>query len=141
MRHVAVTTDLSTATDPVVGFAAGLADVDGGRLVIIAVLPGSTIDGALPPLERGRARRREEDRAESSARAQVDRMDVQVPVRVVSLFGDPASDTLLVAHNMRVDALVVPADHPALVEIIETSEVPVVTVPAPSRGLGSRPSG
>ena len=124
-----VTTDLTGGCDEAVSFACHLAEEGGGSVVVVVVLSGRLVDGVLAAGERGRVRRQREDEAEVAAREQVVRVGASIPAHVVSLFGDVASDTLLVAHNLAADAVVVGAGHPATAEIIRAAEIPVIVVP------------
>lgn len=126
MRHLVVPTDGSAATDPVVADAAGRVGPD-GALALICVLPGSLVDRSLAPAERGRVRRRAENDATARLREQVQRLDLRCAVRIISLFGDDVEDTVLLATNLGVDAVVVGADSPLVDALAGT---PVRTVVA-----------
>lgn len=126
MRHLVVPSDGSTGCDRVVAAAARHAG-DDGALALLTVLPGSLVDRSLPPHERGRVRRREEDEATARLRAQVDRLGLRCTVRIVALFGDDADDTVLLATNLGADAVVVERDS-GLVARLEATPVRLLTV-------------
>lgn len=97
--------------------------------MLIAVLPGSLVDGSFEPVERGRRRREEENRAKAALGAQIERIRPVTGCHVVVLFGDVVSDTVLLARNLGADAVWMAADAPDLIGMLADSPIPVVGVP------------
>jgi hypothetical protein len=136
--HVVVVSDGSPNTDACVGEAAARASE--GHLVVIRVLPGSLVAKASSPAEAGRLRRQAEDAARADVRAQLQRVAPGVAARLVVVFGDVVTDTVLVARNLDVDAIAVDADDPSRREMIERSPIPVLVFGSrrdPSSGSGA----
>ncbi|MEX2655281.1 MAG: universal stress protein [Acidimicrobiia bacterium] len=128
MRHFVVPFDDSPSTQRALRLAVDLAGSE-GTVVLIWVLPGSMVDKGLSPGERGRVRRDAENGARARAAARLAELAPGADCHVVVLFGDVVSDTLLLAANLGVDAIVMAAEDPAVSAMIAESEIPVVVAP------------
>lgn len=128
MAHFVVLTDGSADDDRLVAEASRRAGAE-GAIVLISVLAGSLVAGVTPPAARGQRRRELENDATRRLRDQLVRLEVDCEAHTVALFGDSVHDTLLLANNLRADAVIVRSDSPSLDGLRGKSPIPVVTVP------------
>lgn len=131
MRNLVVASDGGEGADRCVRLADEMALAAGGAVVLVSVLPGSRVGRGLEPREAGRRRREEEDRAKEVLLRQVTRTVPGAPIDIIALFGDVASDTILIATNLGADAVLIPSTDPAVADLVASSPIPVLVVPAP----------
>lgn len=131
--------DLEGSSEAGLRYAAELARVQGGRLVVVHVLTSRDIDVSDVPHTAMPLREQAEQKASATLEPLVAEVADGIPFALVTRFGDPAREVLAVADEFEADVVVITVKNRSRVgkllmgshaqEIILSSDRPVLCIP------------